>query len=119
MAGPIIPADSNILITCSAPTTAGTVPTTIRKPSLKSTFPSRRCFSVLIIEDPIIKVRPVPTANAAGTPKTNKPPVTKNPPPTPKKPPSVPTSNPSNKSKNGLTTTSAMGNSILNLWTAG
>ena len=62
----------------------------MNRPSLKSTLPRLRCFIVLMIDEPMIRVRPVPTAIGAGTPKTNRPPVIRKPPPTPKKPLRVP-----------------------------
>ena len=77
------------------------VPVTISAPSLKSTLPNLRCFSVLIKDVPMTSVRPVPTAYTGGTPNTSSPPVIRNPPPTPKNPPSVPTIKPRNTSSAG------------------
>jgi hypothetical protein len=65
-----------------------------------------------MIEEPMIKAKPVPTAKTGGTPNTSNPPVIKNPPPTPKKPLRVPTMTPSSKRSAGLTATSAFGNHI-------
>ena len=80
---------------------AGMVPVTISAPSLKSTLPKLRCFRVLMMDVPITRVRPVPTAYTGGTPNTSSPPVIRNPPPTPKKPPSIPTISPRNTSRAG------------------
>ena len=114
--GPASPIVSSPLLRRSARISPGMVPHTINNPNLKSTLPNRLCFKVLIIDDPIIRVNPVPTANKGGTPKTNKPPVMRKPPQTPKKPPKVPTTNPNKISKKGLIIISALGkNKFRNL----
>ena len=87
------------------------VPHTSRSPSLTSTLPMRRCFSVLMMDEPMISVRPVPTAKTGGTPNTSKPPVIKNPPPTPKKPLRVPKIKPRSNKRGRDTATPALGNS--------
>ena len=107
--GPANPMASSPLFRRSANSSPGIVPHTINNPNLKSTLPKRLCFKVLIIDDPIIRVKPVPTVNKGGTPKTNSPPVIKKPPPTPKNPPKVPTTNPSRTNKKGLMIISALG----------
>ena len=107
------PASSKAEFNCSARNTPGIVPTSISIPNLRSTWPRCLCLSVLIIDEPMIRAKPVPTANTGGTPKTSSPPVMRNPPPTPKNPLNVPTITPNSSKSAGLTVTSALGNHML------